>query len=365
MVAAMQPAKSSKDLLIVPSVVPVRTPDAGKFLGPDGTPRRAPKNQNEAGYYADRSVYQHMDHPRGGKVFSDVQGKRVTTRTLSPGGVDLGVKKLDTKELRIAIIGDTGKADQRQMRTAAGFRKWCKDQKCHFAIHVGDMVYPSGVQSPNDPRLDTLLAHPYRGVKKYVVLGNHDHAAYGVAGDPDAVVAFAKGRRNVVMPARYYTFGYAFGDTRIKFVALDTTTLPTDPVQRAWLRDTVAKSNADRLVLVGHHPVHSHGMHGDNADMQRILKPLIKDHKVDAYLSGHEHDGQLLRGPSGVVQLVTGTGGENRSHAMGPKSVAATSAPGFAHLVLNESGGELQLISADTQQVLGRSAVRRRRRRQK
>lgn len=52
-------------------------------------------------------------------------------------------------------------------------------------------------------------------------------------------------------------------------------------------------SRADYLLVAGHHPVYSVGMHGTNHCLLQKLKPLLDEYKVTAYFSGHDHNMQV------------------------------------------------------------------------
>ena len=71
-----------------------------------------------------------------------------------------------------------------------------------------------------------------------------------------------------------------------------------DP-QLAWLRRTLNTESQDctwRLVL-GHHPLFSGGEYHKSSRVLHLrskIFPLLKEGNVDVYLSGHEHESQLL-----------------------------------------------------------------------
>lgn len=60
-----------------------------------------------------------------------------------------------------------------------------------------------------------------------------------------------------------------------------------------WLDASLTASEADYLVVAGHHPVFSVGKHGSTEGMER-LRPLLIKHRVSVYLSGHDHCQQAL-----------------------------------------------------------------------
>ena len=50
---------------------------------------------------------------------------------------------------------------------------------------------------------------------------------------------------------------------------------------------------ADYLIVAGHHPVLSAGIHGSSPYLLSKLKPLLEQYDVTAYLSGHDHNLQV------------------------------------------------------------------------
>lgn len=63
--------------------------------------------------------------------------------------------------------------------------------------------------------------------------------------------------------------------------------------QWAWIENTLAKSTATYLLVAGHFPVWSIAEHGPTDCLVEKLKPLLEDHDVTAYLSGHDHNLQV------------------------------------------------------------------------
>src|SRR5436305_11424077 len=112
------------------------------------------------------------------------------------------------------LLGDTGTGTEDQWTAAKTAARAAKERGTHFAIMLGDLIYPSGVRDARDPRLEARLEKPYAPLDKiYLALGNHDHGDWDAAGDPEALVAFARAKKPAIeMPARYYGFGYGFAN---------------------------------------------------------------------------------------------------------------------------------------------------------
>lgn len=62
-------------------------------------------------------------------------------------------------------------------------------------------------------------------------------------------------------------------------------------------------SSADYLIVAGHHPVFSAGVHGNNDYLESNLRPLLEENNVSIYLSGHDHDSQVNEYRLAVIPL--------------------------------------------------------------
>ena len=56
---------------------------------------------------------------------------------------------------------------------------------------------------------------------------------------------------------------------------------------------TYLNFRAEYLIVAGHHPVLSAGIHGNTPYLISKLKPLLEENDVTAYLSGHDHNLQV------------------------------------------------------------------------
>lgn len=81
--------------------------------------------------------------------------------------------------------------------------------------------------------------------------------------------------------------------------------------QFKWLKRVLEK-HADFTVVIGHVPVFSSGHHLDTQYLIEELLPLFRKHRVDLYLSGHDHMLQHLREQGEVKStdfVISGGGG--------------------------------------------------------
>ena len=138
----------------------------------------------------------------------------------------------------------------------------------------------------------------------YPVLGNHEYR-----GNTRAVLDYAAVSRRWRMPARYYSMTEVVSeDAEVVVLFIDTPPLidkyRDDPDeypdaglqsmegQLAWIDTTLAASDAEWKIVMGHHPVYA-GTTKDECertDLQQRLQPLLDAHDVDLSVSGHIHN---------------------------------------------------------------------------
>ena len=121
--------------------------------------------------------------------------------------------------------------------------------------------------------------------------------------------------------------------------------------QMKWLNETLANASADVKwkIVVGHHPYYTVGPRINNYDtltMRKALTETFNDHKVDVYLSGHEHSLQHLK-PEGVThQFITGAGSELTAVTPNiPYSRFQASEHGFMYFSIDEKRLNVKAIS--------------------
>ncbi|WP_254061425.1 metallophosphoesterase [Granulicella sp. L60] len=107
--------------------------------------------------------------------------------------------------------------------------------------------------------------------------------------------------------------------------------------QLAWLETELARPRTTKfLVVMGHHPVYSDGMHGDHPVLVRDWDPLFRKHKVDLYLAGHDHDLQHLEFEGHPTSFfLSGGGGADLYDLKNdplPRRKYAQKVYGFSHL---------------------------------
>lgn len=204
--------------------------------------------------------------------------------------------------LRLAVTGDTGKGTE---AVAAGIAALHRTAPVDAILLAGDTFYPCGVTSEHDPRWSLVAPLTRIGVPLLPVLGNHDFCGKS---DPDAQIRATGVVDHWRFPARQYIVRSPFAD----FLFLDTTPLVKGKANGVApaIREAFSKSSVPWRIVVGHHPVISSGYHGyfprKEVSRMRELIPLLREMKVDAFLAGHDHHQELIRGR--MMHLISGAG---------------------------------------------------------
>ncbi len=239
-------------------------------------------------------------------------------------------------QLGLVFAGDSGTGGPAQLRVAQAMAGHCASQRCDLLLLLGDNVMPAGVSGVDDPQWRAKVELPYAplGVPVRPVLGNHDHQ-----GDPEASIAYSARWGPWDMPSAYY----AFGRGPVSFYALDTERM--DRRQRRWLARGLRRAEAPWIVVYGHHPLRSGGVHGPTRGAMRRVGRLVERH-ADFYLSGHDHHQQVIEGQA--VHVVMGSGGSPpRAVEACDDTRYAASRRGFGHLLFTEDRAELTVVEAN------------------
>jgi hypothetical protein len=278
----------------------------------------------------------------------------------------------DDFALHFMALGDWGRnGEYDQLEVAKQMGQWAAEHPNNFVISCGDNFYPSGVVSENDPLWHYSFENIYTAHSLqcdwYPVLGNHDYHT-----DVDAQVRYSKISRRWDMPARYYSKEISLDkdkDKEIKrpeknktkdkvlFVMMDTDPFLHESkaayveTQLKWLNETLEKASADVKwkIVVGHHPFYTVGPRINNYDtltMRKALPKIFEDHKVDVYLSGHEHSLQHLKPEGFTHQFISGAGSELTKVTEGiPDSRFQASEHGFMYFSIDSNRLNVKAIN--------------------
>ena len=102
------------------------------------------------------------------------------------------------------------------------------------------------------------------------------------------------------------------------FVALDTVSIDKDEnnaeemIRR--MDDALENAGDDWKLVFGHYPICSGGHYSGTEDVEEKILPIMKKHKVDFYVSGHDHNLQhwtKMFNPGDIEHITTGGGGKS------------------------------------------------------
>lgn len=338
-------------------------------------------------------------------------------------------------DVRLLLVGDAGAPH----RTAEPVLQVLQREAARLpartaVVFLGDNVYPHGLPpegaagrvAAEAALRAQITAVQQAGATGFFVPGNHDYALDGWAGlrretgfiDREGV----PGVRTLPAAACPGPDVVDLGAT-VRLVALDTQWWFQDgpkprhpesgcPCDREseiveGLQAALVGAGARRTVIVGHHPLATHGQHGGFFPWQQHLFPLralagwawlplpgigslyplarrlgvteqdlsnsqyehlraafqsaFQSHPPLVYAAGHDHNLQLLQSATGAALVVSGAGSISRPDPVGrgDDTVAATSRPGFVRLdVLQDGSAWLQFVSVAADGTVNRPFTR-------
>ena len=278
------------------------------------------------------------------------------------------------------MIGDWGtdKYIDQQKAVSFSMRNWMGAQHVQpgAMFLLGDNWYGHLHGGLDDERwqsqFETMYPANYFPGPAYAVLGNHDYEK----GKHDKVqlqLDYSRQKKTRwTMPAKWYTFKYPAQNPVITFICLDSNLPGTKPFdflpnsylmsheesdqQDAWFAQELAKPRTTPfLAVIAHHPLYTNGIHRDN----RVLIPrwdgLLRDHKVDFYITGHDHDLQHIEFDGHPTSFVISGGGGaelvNWSVPPEKRGPFGDRVIGFTHLEMSNEAVVLRHIGPNANQL--------------
>ena len=263
----------------------------------------------------------------------------------------------DETPLRFLALGDWGAGTALQKDVAASMDLYAMTKPIDMIISTGDNIYGKGVKSVDDPQWKTKFEDVYTGefIQKpwYAIFGNHDYL-----GNVAAQIEYSKVNPQWNFPDFFYNLKMNAGEASIEFFMLDTNLLVegNDVNMLVWLEQSLEASTAFWKIVVGHHMIRSYGVYGDLKFMINKVKPILDHYKVDMYLSGHDHDLQLIKHPDDAFhQAISGAGGGSRDTSWGDYSLFSETNGGFAAITASSSSLYIEFINRHGELLFGHS----------
>ena len=301
-------------------------------------------------------------------------------------------------ETTLFLIGDAGEPDPRQVGSpldSLAVQAAAAPERT-IVIYLGDNVYPAGIPSEGAAewadarrRLDAQVKAIPLGARGIFVPGNHDWAnatpfgLYSIRLQEQMIASLAQGRNVRMMPGNGCPGPATLDIGRLHLVALDTqwwlhsfivrdekSNCPASTIGTvtAALREQVLPQGDGRVVLVAaHHPLMTGGIHGgycgvtgpfrrfggnaqdilsgSNRAMRDSLRSAFFGHPPLAYIAGHDHNLQVLRGGRNVdYLLVSGAGAAGKTECavrMRESYYVSQHHPGFMRIDIMRGKGVL------------------------
>jgi tartrate-resistant acid phosphatase type 5 len=209
-------------------------------------------------------------------------------------------KKLYYNIMKIFLVGDIGAYNNITKKIFKNIKE-TQDTDDTLLI-LGDNFYPYGINSDDDKNWNHYI-NLNNKLKTYCILGNHDYL-----GNVKSQINYKL--NNWYMEGHYYKktiekYDIFFLDTSIlvpNYSNLNYNIVKSkinkEPLNESlvilnWLSEELEKSNNYKIV-VGHYPIVSFGMYGLNKTLFEILFPIFKQYDVKCYISGHDHNLQII-----------------------------------------------------------------------
>lgn len=242
-----------------------------------------------------------------------------------PVAVDTVITRERTDTVRFVALGDAGTGSNSQYQVARAIQTVCAARGCDFAIYLGDNIYDTGVDGPDDAQFEDKFELPYADltIPFYPAHGNHDYGGNGGGYEfwrAPFYIEYTDRSEKWTFPASYYRVEAGV----VELFALDTNAMVWGfyDEQLAWMQQRGPASTATWTVAYGHHPYLSNGPHGDagaydGAPASAIgngtyVKEFLDEAVcgvIDVYLCGHDHSKQwLVESCAGTELVVSGAG---------------------------------------------------------
>ncbi|MDR2186945.1 MAG: metallophosphoesterase [Azonexus sp.] len=218
-------------------------------------------------------------------------------------------------------LGDQGNGSVHQWAVAHAMEAQAEQYgKVDFVTLLGDNFYNGQSLTLDSPAWQSRFDNVYTGtylsaIPFYAILGNHDPATRNGRNVEIEYARRQMGSNRWRMPANDYVvdFGRAADRPLLRIVFLDTNLTPTtSQAQASLIRESFADKTRGPIwkIVAGHHPIKSFGKHyGENIKGAASIAAALKDAGVDLYLSGHDHNQQLIAADGDPLYLISGGGG--------------------------------------------------------
>jgi hypothetical protein len=275
-------------------------------------------------------------------------GAALGAETALPAPTEATPERVD-----LLAVGDWEYRDGNPPTTATAMARYAaaQDAPVQAALLLGDN-FRVHLKKDKKPQLATIFEATYDAKRLnfpfYAILGNHDCESNNRRIEMDYAKAHTDSRWK--MPARWYRLDLPVRKPLVTILMLDSNVSEMSSkdwkAERQWMADELAKPRAPWTLCGAHRPLFSNGTHGDSSTLQKQWGPILKEHRVDFYLAGHEHALEHLEidGWPTSFLVLGGGGGRLREDGDGDHGPFSRSSFGFAHLSFDRRQAKVRLI---------------------
>ena len=212
-----------------------------------------------------------------------------------------------SQDVGFFVLGDSGSGKAAQHQVAQSMEQQCRNRRPDGILFVGDVIYPSGARSVEDPQWEDKVFSVYGGecladVPLFPVLGNHDYD-----GNIRSWMEIDKRHPRWNFPSRHYSIVVP---DLLTIYALDTN-FPFQ-ITSQGIR-SFGDSTTPWTIAIGHHPMISVSNRGPSRRGRNVRSWMLRYllcGEVDAYIAGHNHHLEYddLESCS-MAHLISGAGG--------------------------------------------------------
>jgi acid phosphatase len=273
-------------------------------------------------------------------------------------------QQIEAPSLRFIIVSDDGgRASANQRAVADAMAKEAERINAQFVVTAGDNFHEDGIPSAADPRWKTefeeVYSSPALQIPWYPSLGNHDYR-----GSVDGEIEYSGRSARWKFDSRYYTQTERIDDsTSVLIVHLDTSPFiqkywtesslyhmegQDSKKQLRWLDSVLTASRACWTIVVGHHAIYfAEPGKGDSKEMIEQVLPILKNHHVPLYVSGHYHFMQHLRHDA-MDFIVCGGGADTGDVAQREDIAFGVRSLGFLSAIVTATDLRLSMIDSNS-----------------
>jgi hypothetical protein len=264
--------------------------------------------------------------------------------------------------LNFLALGDFGTGSTDQKAVAKAMQDFASENSMtpDALLLIGDNFYGSVQEgfTADSKRWQSDIEEMYPAAAfpglMYPVLGNHDYHD-NEDGEKAQLAYSLKPAVRWKLPAKWYRLDLGGKIPLLTLICLDTNlpavsgtgknkksgkpraslTAAEAEAQLNWFKSELASPRAPFTLVMAHHPLYSNGEHGDTPALIADWAPLLQQHRVHAYLCGHDHDLQHLELEGSFTSHILSGGGGARTRK---QNVTARKIPygkdihGFTHI---------------------------------